>query len=404
MQQYLPQEPKRAPEEYWNRALAHQERCEWGHAIENWSQAFGKGLDDAAIALQTAMCLCYAGQVDAGLLTLERAAAAASMSDELRGHIEHTRSWLLLRGDRRAEAATACIASERLLATPLIGLPPEKEYFGQAVAGKRLLVVSYGGAGDQIQHCRYLYALRAAGCADLTVIVHPGLEALLRQNFPDIRFIAAHDAWLDTSAVIYDYWCTFVTLAANFGFEPQPVEMPPSPYISCPEEVQRSWRTWVEQRSPAGARRLGLNWQGRPESDARFHWASSARDFASFTSAVDTVSFSLNRDLTAENDGYAERIIFPGQAIRDFLDLAGLILAMDVIVTTCTAQAHLAGALGVPVILLLSPKPDARWGAGERTALYPGMHIIRAADAGQWGDAVDQALTLICVTRMASGS
>lgn len=396
------EEPVLAAEKYWNLALTHEERCEWGHAIENWQRAFGQGLDDTAIALQIAWCLCFAGKVDAGLLSLDSAAGDRPMSDGLRGRVEHARSWLLLRGDRRAEAAAATIVSERLLATPLAGLPSEKEYLGQPLAGKRLLVLSYGGMGDQIQHCRYLYALQATSYAELTVIAHPGLIPLLRHNFPDITLIAAHDAWLDPSAFIFDYWCTFVTLAAHFCFEPAPPGMPKGPYLNCPDESRQTWGKWIERRSPAEAWRLGLNWQGRPESDARFHRASSVRDFAPFTQTANTACFSVNRDLIAGNDTCTSRITFPSGGIRDFCDLSGLMLGMDMIVTTCTAQVHLAGALGVPAILLLSPKPDARWGITEHTELYAGVHIVRAGRAGHWDDAIDQALTLIHATRIAS--
>jgi hypothetical protein len=400
-------EPEREPAHYWNSALDHEGRCEWGHAIENWRRASGKGLDDTAIALETAWCCCYAGQIDAGLSTLEIVLARGSVPDALRGRIEQVRFVLLLRGDRLAEAAIACKASERLLTTPRIGLPPEKEYRGQSIVGKRLLVASYGGAGDQIHYCRFLYALQEAGCADLTVVVHPGLEGFLRHNFPSIKWLAANDAWMGVNTETFDYWCTFVTLGAHFDFEPRVRAIPAMPrdaYLSCPEEVRQAWREWVERRSPVQAWRLGVNWQGRAESDASFHRASSARGLAPLTSTARTASFCLNRDLTAEgDDAVAARILFPGHEIRDFLDLAGLILGMDMIVTTCTAQAHLAGALGVPVILLLSPKPDARWGCGESTALYPSIHIVRASRVGQWDDAVDQALSIVCAARMASG-
>ncbi|EGD04341.1 FkbM family methyltransferase, partial [Burkholderia sp. TJI49] len=61
-----------APETYWNRALEHEARCEWGHAIDCWQRARARGLDDDAIALQLASCYGFAGAPDAGLAALER--------------------------------------------------------------------------------------------------------------------------------------------------------------------------------------------------------------------------------------------------------------------------------------------------------------------------------------------
>ncbi|WP_175777294.1 FkbM family methyltransferase [Burkholderia anthina] len=392
--------PAPAPQEYWNRALAHEARCEWGQAAENWCRAYGNGLDDTVIAMQVAWCMCFAGQVDAGLRFLEQSVDAGTLSGSERGRVEHVRSWLLMRGERHAAAAEACMTAERIMATPLIGLPPDREYVGQPLAGKRLLVASCGGAGDQIQHGRYLHALQHAGCASVTVIAHPGLVALLRHNFPGVDVIAAHDAWIDVSDLSFDYWCTFVTLAAQSGFAPRTAHMLSPAYLACPDDARLRWATWLARRSPQGAWRIGLNWHGREESDARFHRASSARDFEPFTQLADAACFSLNRDLVGDDEG-CTRMTFPGAAIRDFTDLAALILGMDVIVTTCTAQVHLAGALGVPAILLLSPKPDARWGAGDRTALYPGVQVVRAPRAGCWSDAIEQALVLIRAARIA---
>ncbi|WP_423762230.1 hypothetical protein [Burkholderia sp. NLJ2] len=82
-------------------------------------------------------------------------------------------------------------------------------------------------------------------------------------------------------------------------------------------------------------------------------------------------------------------------AIGDFSDLAALMLAMDAVVTTCIAHIHVAGALGVPAVLLLSPKADARRETGSRTAHYPGIRIVRAAHVGQRDDAIDRAMALV---------
>lgn len=394
-----------APEEDWNQALAHEARCEWGHAIERWRRALGRGLSDTDIALQMASCCCFAGQVDAGLTVLAQFVDGAPLSEAQRGRVELARSWLLLRADRRAEAATACIASELVLATPLFGLPPDTQYLGQPLAGKRVLVISYGGAGDQLQYARYLYTLEAAGCAGVTVIAPAALAGLLRDNFPTVDVVDAQGAWHDTGNLRFDYWCSFVMLAAQFGFAPQPAALPATPYLRGAAERRQIWRAWVERHSPPsdGAWRLGLNWQGMPETDARFHRASSLRDFAPLAEMAYTASFCINRDLSGSIDPAAARIVFAGEAIRDFGDLAGMIAALDMIVTTCTAHVHLAGALGVPAVLLLSPKADPRWGAGSRTALYPGVQIVRAARVGRWDDAIDQALSIVNAARLASG-
>ncbi|MGU7775991.1 FkbM family methyltransferase [Burkholderia sp. MR1-5-21] len=385
-----------APETNWNRALEHEARCEWGQAIAHWRQALGRGLGDDDIAIQLAHCFCHADQPNAGLAALDRFGDTAALPDALRGRVELARSALLLRADRRDEAAVASIASENALTTAQFGLPPQRLYQGQPLRGKRLLVISYGGIGDQIQYARYLHALAAQGCAGVTVVVPHAVTVLLQHTFPHIEFVAAHGAWHDMSQIQYDYWCSFLMLAALFRFAPVPSGLPDGAYLQCPPERTAAWRDWVARDAdPSGIRRIGINWRGRDESDARFHRAASLRDFAPLARLRGHAAYCINRDLSAQSEQSDLPVVFPHQRIGDFSDLAALILAMDVIVTTCTAHVHLAGALGKPAVLLLSPKPDPRWGSGARTALYPRVHIVRAARIGQWDDAIDQAITLV---------
>ncbi|WP_322041326.1 FkbM family methyltransferase [Burkholderia diffusa] len=383
------------PEVHWNRALEHEARCEWGHAIGRWLRARGRGLDDDAIAFQLASCYGFAGAPDAGLAALERIGDPATLPDALRGRVELARSALLLRAGRRDEAARATLASENVLTAAQFGLPMERLYDGQPLHGKRLLVISYGGVGDQLQYARYLHALDALGCAAVTVIVPAALAGLMRHTFPRIEFVGAHGAWADTSQLAHDYWCSFLVLAAQFGYAPAPAGAPAA-YLSCPPERAAAWRERVARDGSApGTRRIGLNWRGRDESDARFLRAASLRDLAPLAQLHGHAAYCINRDIAAQSEPSDLPVTFPHHAIGDFSDLAALMLAMDAVVTTCTAHIHLAGALGVPAVLLLSPKADARWETGSRTALYPGIRIVRAARPGQWDDAVDRALALV---------
>ncbi|WP_175954778.1 FkbM family methyltransferase [Burkholderia sp. BCC0405] len=384
-----------APETSWNLALDHESRCEWGHAIERWQRARGRGLDDDAIALQLASCYGFAGAPEAGLAALERFGDPAALPDATRGRIELARATLLLRAGRRDEAARATIASENVLTATQFGLPTDRLYQGQPLQGKRLLVLSYGGVGDQLQYARYLHALDTLGCTSVTVVVPDALTGLLRHTFPHIEFVGAHGAWVDTSQLAHDYWCSFLMLAAQFGYAPAPAGAAAA-YLSCPPERAAAWRERVQRDGhAAGTRRIGLNWRGREESDTRFHRAASLLDLAPLTRMHGHAAYCINRDLSAQSEQSALPVTFPHHAIGDFSDLAALMLTLDAVVTTCTAHIHLAGALGVPAVLLLSPKADARWETGSRTALYPGIRIVRAAHVGQWDDAVDRAMAFV---------
>jgi ADP-heptose:LPS heptosyltransferase len=74
-----------------------------------------------------------------------------------------------------------------------------------------------------------------------------------------------------------------------------------------------------------------------------------------------------------------------GEAVKDFGDSAGIMTQLDLVVTVDTAPAHLAGALGIPVWVLLPFSPDWRWLLDrEDSPWYPTMRLFRQSGPGDW--------------------
>lgn len=74
-----------------------------------------------------------------------------------------------------------------------------------------------------------------------------------------------------------------------------------------------------------------------------------------------------------------------GERLGDFAETARFVAATDLVITVDTAMAHLSGALGHPVWVLLAKVPDWRWGLeGEETAWYPSMRLWRQHRRGDW--------------------
>jgi ADP-heptose:LPS heptosyltransferase len=75
----------------------------------------------------------------------------------------------------------------------------------------------------------------------------------------------------------------------------------------------------------------------------------------------------------------------------DFFDTAEVVAGLDLVITVDTAVAHLAGAMGRPVWLLLANTPDWRWGLGsETTPWYPTARLFRQSFAGGWGELMER--------------
>jgi ADP-heptose:LPS heptosyltransferase len=74
-------------------------------------------------------------------------------------------------------------------------------------------------------------------------------------------------------------------------------------------------------------------------------------------------------------------------SLHDFGDLAVILDQLDLVITVDTSVAHMAGALGKSVWVVLSYVPDWRWGLeGESTPWYPTMRLFRQARAGDWAE------------------
>jgi ADP-heptose:LPS heptosyltransferase len=84
------------------------------------------------------------------------------------------------------------------------------------------------------------------------------------------------------------------------------------------------------------------------------------------------------------------QLVNAGNGLLDFMDTATAIAGMDLVITVDTAVAHLAGALGKPVWLLLAHSPDWRWfrQCGDQSPWYPTMRLFRQPRRGQWGPVV----------------
>jgi hypothetical protein len=89
--------------------------------------------------------------------------------------------------------------------------------------------------------------------------------------------------------------------------------------------------------------------------------------------------------------------------VSDFADTAAVIAQLDLVITVDASVAHLAGSLGKPVWILLSNRPDWRWGrAGGSTPWYPASRLFRQSADGAWEPvvaAVDAALQMLVARR-----
>ena len=254
------------------------------------------------------------------------------------------------------------------------------------IAGKTILLHAEQGFGDTIQFIRYAPLLAARG-AKVICEVQPELQPLLSENvmLGDIRVMAAGEP-----RPAFDLHCPMLSLPLAFGTQPGTIPAA-VPYLAASADRRAYWR----DRLPPGCLRAGFVWSGQSSHKNDSNRSIALPRLSALFENADVRCFSLQRDLR-DADGEALRdlpsLVHLGGELRDFADTAGIISLLDVVVSVDTAVAHLAGALGKPVIILLPYAADFRWMRDrDDSPWYPGAKLLRQPAFGDWDSVIARA-------------
>lgn len=252
--------------------------------------------------------------------------------------------------------------------------PDLAEWNGEPLDGKRLLVVHGQGLGDLIQMVRYVPRLRER-CAEVLLECPPALSELVRP-LPGITAIFAGDT---TPRERFDVFARAMTLARLCGEDGTPGSSG-VPYLRADAERKAAWAARLTTSD--GNRRVGIAWAGSPahENDRRRSIPLDA--FAPLGETAHVQWYSLQYGPRAGDPAPPGLALTRfGDGIRDMADTAAIIANLDLVISADTAVAHLAGALGIPVWLILPWRPDWRWSpAAAETPWYPTMRLFHAAE------------------------
>ncbi|MGU3493004.1 tetratricopeptide repeat protein [Xanthobacteraceae bacterium A53D] len=309
---------------------------------------------------------------------VDRAVRAAPQEPRVR----HAKAQTDLAEGRWAEGWAGYQAREDMLPPPFTP-PPVPRWDGRTPPAD-LVVLAEQGIGDVIQFAR-LQPLLADRGVPARLYVSAGLAPLVSTIEPRIPTFS------DLSGIPADAPGTFwVPLASLPGLiEPDPAHWPAVPYLRAPEHYATRWSTL---RDRPGLK-VGINWQGNPSRLIDIGRSAPLSAFASLAEIPGVTLVSLQHGPAARQIGevpFGDRIVFFGDefdAEGIFLDRAGAMAHLDLVISTDTSVAHLAGALGRPGIVALRAAPDWRWGLeGEQCAFYPTLRLFRQARAGDWDE------------------
>ncbi len=248
--------------------------------------------------------------------------------------------------------------------------------------GKTILIHTDQGQGDVIQMLRYIPMIAEWG-ASIVLDVPRSLVPVVRE-IPDV-VVLEHGSVLPP----FDLHCSFMSLPLAFGttLESIPVNIP---YVRVTESMCETWKSLLGSRNRI---RIGLAWTGNA-SHHNDHNRSIALHRILPLLDHDAEFYSLQVDY---RDADRAMIVSNGKIadlsliIEHYGHTAALIANLDLVITVDTSVAHLAGAMGRPVWILLPYAPDYRWLLDrEDSPWYPTARLFRQPSFGDWESVIEQ--------------
>jgi hypothetical protein len=262
-------------------------------------------------------------------------------------------------------------------------LPPNNrpQWDGMPLAENRLLLIADQGFGDAIQFSRYIPWV-CERCPDVVVAADPAMGPLMRQVSSAVTLV---DQW--ERCPPFAAYCPLSGLPRLHGTT---LETVPGgvPYLRADPVRTTMWRARLHDLIQPNLRRIGIVWAGRPDHCNDSNRSASLAAFGPLAELDGTALISLQKGRgQAAIGSYFGRapLLNIGAEIADFVDTMAVIEALDLVVTVDTAVAHLAGAMGKPVWIMLPYAPDWRWLLGrDDSPWYPTARLFRQPTAGDW--------------------
>jgi tetratricopeptide (TPR) repeat protein len=271
----------------------------------------------------------------------------------------------------------------------------------ESLQGKTILVHCEQGLGDTLQFCRYVPLLNALG-ATVLLEVQPVLQQLLGS-------LAFRGKLIPRGEPLPDFDLHLPLLSLPLVLNTELSTVPGNvPYLSV---EPAALHLWAERLAAVPGFKVGLNWHGNPEAEKLS--ALQARSFplgaAAALAKLEGVSLvSLQKGSGADQRAHVDF----GEQVLQLTDpmhlgaaeiaaeTAAIAMGLDLVITADTALAHLAGALGARVWVVLQHVSDWRW-LIERadSPWYPTMRLFRQRKAGDWQEVFDRVAAELAAIR-----
>ncbi len=250
--------------------------------------------------------------------------------------------------------------------------------------GDKLLVVSEQGLGDTIQYMRYIPYLQKQNI-EVSFCAQTKLHGLIKSSKIHSNPLTIEEA----NSISEGQWIPLLSLPKNLTIS-RNNPLVTDQYINSKITLFKKWKTILSQEQKPI---IGINWQGNFKAE-RYNLKGRSLPLENFSTIAKNTNFrflSLQKGYGSEqldNCSFREKFVGCQEEINsvwDFEENAAIIDNCDLIITSDTSIAHLAGGMAKSTWLLLKDVPEWRWGMDEnRTFWYPSMRLFRQKKRNDW--------------------
>jgi hypothetical protein len=270
----------------------------------------------------------------------------------------------------------------RIADVPRLMPPTDKpQWDGQPMGDGTLVLIADQGFGDAIQFGRYI-AWAARRAPNIVLACSPELKPILRQLDPNMRISVT---WGDIAE--FDAWCPLTGLPRLAGtvLETIPADVP---YLKADPALAAQWKEKLDRLTPAGLKRVGVVWAGRPTHKNDWKRSMTLAALAPVT-ALDGIALVVLQKGPEQTQagGYFGRapLVHLSTEVENFDDAMAIMAGLDLVLTIDTSVAHLAGAQGVPVWIMLPWCAEWRWLKDRADSpWYPTARLFRQPGPNDW--------------------
>lgn len=240
----------------------------------------------------------------------------------------------------------------------------------EPLKGKTLVLNCEGGLGDQIINFRFAYDFQEKG-ANVVVCCHEALAQIFSRH----GFVCVGEKALPF--IKYDYWVPAMSAAYVLDYEFD--TLPGKPYLTAEPSILA--------KKP-GTIKVGVRWSGNPQFEHEQHRKFDPQALIDLHKIHGVTLYSFQRD-----EDMVENLPFQdlSQDLKTWEDTASNLMAMDLVITSCTSVAHMSAALGKETWVITPVMPYYIWAVpGDKSAWYDCVRLFRQTTYGDWTEPLNQ--------------